>query len=354
MGAMFLIRFDHRDVCLRVPAVETTSLAEFGFSPTGLNQNISPVKLCQTTFKFTRIEIITTAIVLVVGALSIGLILGLLGSGGSVLTVPVLVYLVGHDAKISIAESMAIVSLIGFASVIPYARAGQIDWKSVIYFGIPGMIGTFIGAWLGGYSSDSFQLAVFGVVLLLAAAFMIRKAFFARSSGNQEDSLAPDPKRKFTTSQTISIVFEGLAVGVLTGFVGVGGGFLIVPALVVFGKLPMRLAIGTSLVIVVLKSVIGFAKYQHYLVEHAMSVDWTTIGTFSLLGTVGGFVGQRLNSRLSQRVLQQAFAVFLVLIGGFILLREGSAAFAPDDKQSIQRSYRQESQGKRALGLADE
>ena len=100
----------------------------------------------------------TAMMILIVGALLIGLTLGLLGSGGSVLTVPVLVYLVGHNAKISIAESMAIVGLIGVASAIPYARMKQIDWKSVIYFGIPGMIGTFGGAWLGGcllYTSPS-------------------------------------------------------------------------------------------------------------------------------------------------------------------------------------------------------
>ena len=127
----------------------------------------------------------------------------------------------------------------------------------------------------------------------------------------------------------------------MTGFVGVGGGFLIVPALIVFGKLPMRLAIGTSLVITVLKSFIGFAKYQHYLVEHAMTVDWGTIAIFSLLGILGGLIGQQLNSRLNQRTLQQGFAVFLVLVGGFILIREGGSAFSkpaakPTTAQQIQ------------------
>lgn len=273
-----------------------------------------------------------TTMILIVGALLIGLTLGLLGSGGSVLTVPVLVYLVGHNAKISIAESMAIVGLIGIASAIPYARSKQIDWKSVIYFGIPGMIGTFVGAWLGGFSSDAIQLAVFGVVLILAAAFMIRKAFFSKDQSNEEDSVAADADRHITIFETLKITLEGLAVGVLTGFVGVGGGFLIVPALIVFGKLPMRLAIGTSLVITVLKSFIGFAKYQHYLVEHSMSVDWGTIAIFSLIGIVGGLIGQQLNSRINQRVLQQSFAIFLVLVGSFILIREGSSAFQQRSK----------------------
>lgn len=158
----------------------------------------------------------TTMLILILGALLIGVTLGLLGSGGSVLTVPVLVYLVGHNAKISIAESMAIVGLIGVVSAVPYARTKQIDWKSVIYFGIPGMIGTFVGAWLGGFSSDAIQLAVFGVVLLLAAGFMIRRAFF--SSGQDEaDGKIPEPNRNYTISETVKITLEGLAAGVLTG-----------------------------------------------------------------------------------------------------------------------------------------
>lgn len=292
-----------------------------------------------------------TTMIMIVGALLIGLTLGLLGSGGSVLTVPVLVYLVGHNAKISIAESMAIVGLIGIVSAIPYAHTKQIDWKSVLYFGVPGMVGTFGGAWLGGFSSDAIQLAVFGSVLILAAAFMIRKAFFLGATQDECETVTPDPYRTFTTAKTIKITLEGLAVGVLTGFVGVGGGFLIVPALVVFGQLPMRLAIGTSLVITVLKSLIGFAKYQHYLVEHAMTVDWGTIVIFSLLGIVGGLVGQRLNSRLNQRTLQQGFAVFLVLVGGFILIREGSTAFAtPQPNTSITHNDRPWESGSKPAG----
>jgi len=123
------------------------------------------------------------------------------------------------------------------------------------------------------------------------------------------------------------IVLEGLVVGAITGFVGVGGGFLIVPALLIFGKLPMRLAIGTSLVIISMKSAIGFAKYQHYLGEHGLSVDWPTIGLFIAIGLGGCFVGQRLNAKLNQRVLKQVFAVFLILIGSFVIMKEGRKLF---------------------------
>ena len=157
------------------------------------------------------------------GALVIGLSLGMLGSGGSAITVPVLIYLVGHGPKESIAESMAIVGLISMAAAIPYARARQIDWRSVWYFGIPGMLGTYGGAWLGGVASASVQLIVFGSVLFVAATMMLR-----RSKGTALDREGSDHQ-----SAIWIVAIEGLIVGVVTGFVGVGGGFLIVPALVV-------------------------------------------------------------------------------------------------------------------------
>ena len=275
-------------------------------------------------------------ITILIGALLIGITLGLLGSGGSTITVPVLVYLVGHSAKISIAESMAIVGIISVVAAVPYARTKQVDWQSVWLFGVPGMLGTLFGAWLGSLAHDALQLIVFGSVLLLAAAFMIRQAF--QKLADQERNTGNDAKNSLT--QKTKITVEGLAVGILTGFVGVGGGFLIVPALVVFGKLSMRLAIGTSLVIIVLKSAIGFAKYQHFLVEHGMSVDWHTILIFGLVGVVGSLLGQRINQKLDQRSLQQVFAIFLVLIGGFVIVREGSNLFEnPQTVSSIVRIH---------------
>ena len=115
--------------------------------------------------------------------------------------------------------------------------------------------------------------------------------------------------------------------GIVTGFVGVGGGFLIVPALVILGHLPMRLAIGTSLVIIAAKSAVGFAKYQHYLLSQDLSVDLNTILVFSVIGIAGSLIGRSINGRLDQQMLRRVFAVFLILLGGFVIMREGSKIF---------------------------
>lgn len=269
----------------------------------------------------------------IIGAIIVGLILGLLGSGGSAIMVPILVYLVGHDAKISIAESMAIVGAISFAGAIPYARKNLIDWGSVVFFGVPAMLGTLLGAWLGGLASNAVQLTVFGAVLLLSAGLMIRKAFGKPTTIDVDDPTEPTP---MTWKRGALVVLEGTAVGALTGFVGVGGGFLIVPALFILGKLPMRTAIATSLVIIVMKSLVGFFKYQQYLSEHQMAVDWATIGIFVGIGLGGCFLGQLLNARLNQRTLKQAFAIFLVLVGGFVMIREGSQLIKPKAQENVQ------------------
>lgn len=271
----------------------------------------------------------------VVGALIIGLTLGLLGSGGSAITVPVLVYFVGHHAKQSIAESMAIVGLISIAAAIPYARTRQIDWRSVWYFGIPGMMGTLIGAWFGGFATEALQLVVFGGVLITAAYVMFRQPKTAVDDAGDASKL-DDAHR----SPVWKIAVEGTVVGIVTGFVGVGGGFLIVPALVVFGKLPLRLAIGTSLVIIAFKAAIGFAKYQHYLAAHDMSVDGRTILTFVLLGVLGSVAGRSLNARMNQRLLKRVFAVFLVLLGGFVIVNEGAKLFTSAASQPAVQASR--------------
>ncbi|WP_284327034.1 sulfite exporter TauE/SafE family protein, partial [Deinococcus metallilatus] len=183
-----------------------------------------------------------------IGAALIGLSLGLLGSGGSILTVPVLVYLVGEPEKLAIAESLAIVGAISLFGAIPYALKRQIDWRSVLWFGIPGVAGTYLGAALSVYLSGVAQLMLFAVVMLLAAIMMFRP-------GGAQPEAATNHKRS-----PLKIGAEGLVVGVLTGLVGVGGGFLIIPALVLLGGLPMSLAVGTSLLIIAAKSFVGFYK----------------------------------------------------------------------------------------------
>ena len=237
----------------------------------------------------------------------------MLGSSGSAITVPLLNYLVGHGTKESIAESMAIVGLISIFAAIPNAKSKQLDWRSVWYFGIPGMLGTLVGAWFGGMAAEALQLVVFGIVV--AAAFAMLK-----NSTDEGETDRP----------IWLIAVQGMFVGLLTGFVGVGGGFLIVPALVLLGKLPMRLAIGTSLVIIVFNAMVGFAKYENYLASNNMSVNAQATLVFTAIGIAGSTLGRSINSRLNQEVLRHIFAGFLVVLGTFVMLREGGKLFVGD------------------------
>lgn len=243
-----------------------------------------------------------------IGALLVGLSLGLMGSGGSILTVPVLIYLAGEQEKVAIAESLGIVGAISLAGFVPYAFKKQIHWRSVILFGIPGMAGTYGGAMIAGYVSGTFQLILFAVVMLLSAVMMFQDKKQIEGAGKLDIQHA-----------WWKIVLEGLAVGVLTGLVGVGGGFLIVPALVLLGGLPMHLAIGTSLIIIAMKSFSGFFKYIDVLENLNLSMNWDLILIFSLIGAVGSLVGKTIGSKISNEGLKQGFAVFLVAMGGYII-----------------------------------
>lgn len=236
------------------------------------------------------------------GAALIGLTLGLLGSGGSILTVPVLVYLVGEPEKLAITESLAIVGCISLFGLLPYARKGLVDWQRFGLFGVPGVLGTMLGATLSQKMSGTVQLSIFAVVMLLAAVMMFRPA------GAEEAEAGP-----YSPAGT---AFQGLGVGTLTGIVGVGGGFLIIPALVLLGRLPMRYAVGTSLAIISLNSFSGFLKHWHLTTE---PIHWPMIALFAAIGIGGSYVGSRLSGRFNNAQLRRGFAVFLVCMGAYVL-----------------------------------
>lgn len=262
----------------------------------------------------------------IIGALLIGVSLGLFGSGGSILTVPVLVYLLHHPDKSAIAESLGIVGGIALLGAIPYARARLINWRSVLFFGAPGMAGTFVGAWLARYVPGAAQLVLFAVVMLAAAWMMWRRS----GSGGASNPSSEESEADAAPRHVGKIAIDGLVVGVVTGLVGVGGGFMIVPALILLGGLEMRVAVGTSLAIIAMKSATGFVKYLDVLAERDMTVEWATIGLFIAIGVVGTFVGGAVGSRVNQRVLRRGFSVFLVVMAAFILIREAPGALGRD------------------------
>ncbi|PAU94640.1 permease [Aliifodinibius salipaludis] len=243
-----------------------------------------------------------------IGALLVGLSLGLLGSGGSILTVPVLIYLAGEQEKVAIAESLGIVGAISLAGFIPCALKKQVHWRSVVLFGLPGMAGTYLGAISAGYVSATFQLLLFAAVMLVAAVMMFRDKTHLMLDGEHEINHA-----------WWKIAIEGLFVGILTGLVGVGGGFLIVPALVLLSGLPMGLAVGTSLFIIALKSFSGFYKYLEVLQELGLSVNWELVIIFSLIGAAGSLIGNKVSDKISNAKLKKGFAIFLIVMGVYII-----------------------------------
>lgn len=243
-----------------------------------------------------------------VGALFIGVTLGLLGSGGSILTVPVLTYLVGQETKVAIAGSLMIVAIISLFAVIPYARQKEVKWRTVLLFGVPGMAGAVVGAWGAHFVSDAVQMLIFTALLLIASYLMFKPIKLSDSEGQAERAM-------------LKIAIDGFVVGAVTGLVGVGGGFLIIPALVILGGLSMRLAVGTSLVIIAIKSLAGFVGYIPVLEALELSVDWDIIWMFSAIGIVGGWLGHKISAKINQEKLKQGFALFLVLMGLFILYK---------------------------------
>jgi uncharacterized membrane protein YfcA len=237
-------------------------------------------------------------------ALLVGLSLGLLGGGGSILTVPIFVYILDIEAKAAIAMSLAVVGGTSLIGALRHGQVGNVNARVALIFGPVAMIGTYLGARLSVFFSGAMQLALFAVVMLLAAFFMLR------------ESLAlPTPRRPRRPGLAlVLIVAEGLFVGVLTGLVGVGGGFLIVPVLVLLTGLPMKQAVGTSLLVIALKSFAGFAGYVGQV-----DVNWGFMAGFTAVAIVGIWIGAHLLQYVSQVVLKRAFAVLLLVMGFWIL-----------------------------------
>lgn len=246
------------------------------------------------------------------GAIAIGVSLGLLGSGGSILTVPVLVYLLGQEEKVAIAGSLFVVGSIALAGSMQYLRARLIDWRTVFIFGLPSMAGTYLGAAIAAYIPGVVQLAIFALVMLLAAYMMLRPVKLTDAA--------------HVPRETWKIAIDGLVVGVITGLVGVGGGFLIVPALVLLGGLAIHSAVATSLVIIALKSFSGFLKYIDVLDKQDLSLDWPTLALVTGLGIAGSFAGARIANRMPQDKLKRGFGVFLIVMAVYILWRSAPQA----------------------------
>jgi uncharacterized membrane protein YfcA len=183
----------------------------------------------------------------------------------------------------------------------------MVDWRNVFIFGLPGMAGTWLGALLAAFVPGIVQLTAFALVMLLASYLMLKPVDLEHSEAARRAAW--------------KIGIDGLVVGVLTGLVGVGGGFLIVPALVLLGGLQIHTAVATSLVIIALKSYSGFIKYVDVLGQQNMELDWNILAIVTVLGIAGSFLGARIANRMPQQRLKRGFGYFLVVMGVYILAR---------------------------------
>ena len=252
-------------------------------------------------------------------SLIIGLSLGLIGGGGSILTVPVLVYLFGVDPVLATAYSLFIVGSTSLVGAFPKYKNGEINIKTAIIFGIPSIVAVYatrafivpaipstilsLGSWT--LTKPLLMMMIFAVLMVFASVSMIR---------------SKDKKSQDEGPQVFNypmILLEGAIVGILTGLVGAGGGFLIIPALVLFSKLPMKQAIGTSLLIIAAKSLIGFTGD---LGKQAM--DWNLLLSVTALAIIGIFIGNALSKKISAESLKKGFGWFVLLMGIYIIIKE--------------------------------
>ena len=254
----------------------------------------------------------------------IGLTLGLLGGGGSILTVPVLVYVLGFPAKTAIAMSLPVVGVTSLISAGVHWKLGNVRIQTAIMFGLVAMVGSFAGAKLSVFLSGGVQLTLLAVVMLGAAVSMLRGN---RLSENTDEADATSFSRRFA-----KLAPAALAVGVLTGIVGIGGGFLVVPALVILARVPMRQAVGTSLLVIAMNSASGFVGYLG-----TVQFDWGFLSVFTAIAVAGALVGTALAARVPQAALKRAFAVFLLVLAVFVLVKNLGALRQSAVRQSAVR-----------------
>lgn len=257
-----------------------------------------------------------------VAAVLIGLILGLIGGGGSILTVPVLVYLFHIQPELGTAYSLFIVGSTSLIGVLPKWRQMEVDMRTAVLFGLPSMLTVFsTRKWILPtipdliYSSEHLVLTKSNAMLVLFSILMLFAAFkMLRGHTTQHEQ----EQRPFQWNN-YPLMLQGAIVGILTGLVGVGGGFLIVPALVMYSKLTMKMAVGTSLLIISVNSLIGFTGDVW---TQGSLMDWRFLGLLTLLAVIGILIGGQFAKKMETKILRKAFAWFVLLMGLFVFLTE--------------------------------
>jgi uncharacterized protein len=236
-------------------------------------------------------------VLVALAALGMGGVLGFLGGGGSILTVPILVFLAGVDAKSAIATSLLVVACTSAFAIIQHARAGRVRWKTGLTFGAVAMVGAYGGGTLGSMLPGDVLMAAFVTVMFITSIMMLRKRQGAPSA-------RPEPS-------FIRTGLVGLGMGALTGLVGAGGGFMIVPALLFFGGLSMPEAVATSLLVITMNAISGFAGHLG-----RTPIDVRLAGGVIVCSVAGAFAGVALGQKVPAGQLKQVFAVFVLCMAG--------------------------------------
>jgi len=259
--------------------------------------------------------------------LVIGLTLGALGGGGSILTVPALVYLLGQSVPAATTGSLVIVGVSSLVAAARHRAAGHVRVTAGVTFGALGMVGAYAGTRLSAHVAPHVLLTAFALLIVLVATLMIRRDRAARPTaqpapppadvGSGDHDVPSAPPAPSRSAQVARLVLAATGVGLLTGFFGVGGGFAIVPALVLVLGYPMPVAVGTSLLVISLNSASALAIRA--TVGALADIDWLVIGGFTLMATLGSLLGARVAQRVDPRVLTRAFAGLLLATAAYLL-----------------------------------
>ncbi|MCZ7529298.1 MAG: sulfite exporter TauE/SafE family protein [Acidimicrobiia bacterium] len=240
----------------------------------------------------------------------IGLVMGALGGGGAVLAVPALVYLAGQDPKDATASALLIVMCTALGGLVAHSRDGTVRWNVGLVFGTGGVAGALIGSGLHTFVNDETLLLAFSVLLLVVSGFMFHQARHPVS--DDDPGLAVTVQFRGHPRRVGEILGLGLVIGTVTGFFGVGGGFILVPVLTVILKFPVRVAVGTSLLVISINSLVSLIARQAW-----GSIEWSVAIPFTIAALVGVTAGNALARRVDSATLIQAFAVLLVAVATY-------------------------------------